>query len=190
MIKRNPRIIKRNFEIWKSINGFPGYEISNMGKVKSLEKYTKHWAGGLRLLKERILKGSLSSSGYFQVDLPLENAGRNRTIHLIVIEHFGDPKPSPKHECNHKDGDKQNNWWTNLEWMTRKANIKHAYDLGLAIGNSGEKNGYSTLTEKEVKRVRKMYITGKYTQTKLAKIFKVGQFCIWSIVHNKTWRTI
>ena len=188
MIKRNP-IIKRNHELWKSIKDFPEYQISNMGRIKSLTRTIPHKRTGITTVNGRILKqdnwgpyclGSLSQKGKLYKFL----------VHLLVIQHFGDPKPSSKYQCNHADGDKSNNWDNNLEWMTPKENTQHSYDMGLNKGRKGEESPIAKLTDQKVKDIRSRYSNGEFTQKELAKFFKVCQSVIHDIVTYKSWKHI
>ena len=170
-------MIKRNYEIWKDIIDVPGYQISNFGRVKSLKS-------GL------FLKGSITEKGYNKVELSVNKKRVIKKIHLLVIENFGKPKPSPKHECNHKDGIKSNNWNTNLEWLTHAENIQHSYDIGLSRSKKGELNGMAKLSKKKVKLIRKLYKSNRYTQTEIALAFKVSISTINYIVNNVTWKEV
>jgi len=98
-------------ETWTTARDFENYLISNIGNVKNSKT-------------GRILKPSKSK--YLSVSLN----GCQKTIHRLVAENFI-TKPDGKNEVNHIDGNKHNNNVENLEWVTRKENIKHAYDTGL-----------------------------------------------------------
>lgn len=188
MITRNS-IIKRNIELWKPIEGFPGYLISNMGRIKSLGQWVKGCSSCDRFLKEKGLKPTKDKGGYSFVRLYKNKKNKDRTIHSLVIEHFGEPKPSPKHECNHKDGNTSNDWNTNLEWLTHSENIQHAYDNNLC-SNKGEYHYRSKLSEKEVKEIRRLYATGKYTHKDLSIRFTVVEGTISYIINRRTWKHI
>jgi hypothetical protein len=127
-------------EIWKCIDfidGFEGlYEISNLGKVKSLGRiviypkscYDKSNEGVYR--PERILKHKIK--GYAGVTL---SNGKNKiypNVHRLVALAFI-PNPNNKPCVNHIDNNKQNNCVSNLEWVTWAENIQHAHDNGFAI---------------------------------------------------------
>lgn len=117
-------------EIWRNITGYEGYyQISNTGRVKSMERFVKSPSGGLLRLKERIRKPS-NVRGYWGVGLCKDNIKHGFLIHRLVALSFI-PNPDNKKEVNHKDGNKQNNHVSNLEWVTSSENSKHDYRTGL-----------------------------------------------------------
>ena len=103
-------------EQWKDIIGYEGlYQISNLGRVKSL-KYGK----------ERILKPYENQDGYLEVNLYNDDKKRNHIkIHRLVANAFIPNKDISKTEINHKDENKGNNIWTNLEWTDHITNIQY-----------------------------------------------------------------
>ncbi|EAL12072.1 prophage LambdaSa2, HNH endonuclease family protein [Bacillus cereus G9241] len=106
-------------EQWKPIAGYEGhYEISNKGNVKSI-KFKKH----------RILK-PFEWQGYKKIKLVMEGVEKTVPIHRLVALAFVENQGN-KPLVNHKDGNKGNNIYTNLEWNTNAENIKHAYDNNL-----------------------------------------------------------
>lgn len=116
-------------EIWKDIKGYEGrYQVSDQGRVKSLERKVKYKAGKLRLMKERILKAGLNTHGYSFVALHNGKGQISKCISRLVALHFI-PNPENKRTVNHKNGVKINDWAENLEWMTDSENHKHAYDV-------------------------------------------------------------
>lgn len=57
-------------EVWRDIEGYEGlYQVSDQGRVKSLERKVRHWRGGERIQKERILKPGVTQDGYLKVGL-------------------------------------------------------------------------------------------------------------------------
>jgi len=183
--------IKRNFEIWKVIKEYPNYAISNLGKVKSLERLVPHRKTTM-LLQEVFMKifPRKRDHGYIKVGLVRNGVCKRIGVHQLVINYFGERRPSPDHIPHHKDGDKSNNWWTNLEWATYSENIKHAFDTGLNPLPKGELNPAAKLNADKVKTIRKLYSVGQYTQTILAEMFGVKQPLIGKIINKKRWRHI
>ena len=107
-------------EEWKPIKGYEGlYEVSNMGRVKSL-----HYG------KERIMSAPNGSSGYRRVNLSKQTTRKIKRVHRLVAEAFI-PNPMNLPVVNHLDGDKHNNCVSNLEWCTNKENTNHAIKTGL-----------------------------------------------------------
>lgn len=114
-------------EIWKDIKGYEGlYQISNLGRVKSLEKktYAGINKGTYIVRKERILKTNKSRDGYLRVTLCNNKENIMYFVHRLVAQTFLD-NPNNYKEVNHKDENKQNNRAENLEWCTRKYNVNY-----------------------------------------------------------------
>lgn len=133
-------------EIWKDIKGYEGlYQVSNLGRVKSLERRVcNHKSGSTRLIKEHTLTPTDNGYGYKVVYLLLNRNRKNHYVHRLVAEHFID-KPLGKDYVNHIDYDKSNNVVTNLEWCTQSENIEYSADrmkhpkTRCRTSNTGEK---------------------------------------------------
>lgn len=174
-------------EIFESIKGYEGmYEISNFGRVKSLQKTTKF---GLRFktYPEKILLPQNNNNGYLKVIL----GGKNKYIHRLVAEAFI-PNPENKPQVNHKDGNKKNNHVDNLEWATSKEDSDHKHSMGLVdyskLSRKGITNGNSKLTNEDVKRIREVYLARKYSRRKLAKEYSVSVNTIDKILDRTLWK--
>lgn len=78
----------------------------------------------------RLLKPSLDKYGYLKIGLFIEEGRRKWfTIHRLVAQAYV-PNPNNLPQVNHKDGNKLNNHYSNLEWCTAKENIHHAWSTG------------------------------------------------------------
>lgn len=111
-------------EEWKSVKGFEGYyEVSNLGRVRSLDLNLPHNTSktGTQFMKGRVKNTRLSRSGYVICDLYKNKKAYTKYVHRLVAEAFC-PFREGAHEVNHKDENKQNNVYTNLEWVTHKEN--------------------------------------------------------------------
>ena len=117
-----------NMEEWKDIIGYEGlYQVSDLGQVKSIDRFSKHAKGGLRIFKGRILKNKIDSLGkYTRVSLSKFGKIKDFSVHRLVAIVFI-PNPFNKEEVNHINGIHNENRKSNLEWVTRSENIKHSY---------------------------------------------------------------
>ena len=100
-------------EIWKDIKNYEGlYQVSNLGRIKSLPKKTTN-----QYSKEKILKPYGAKGDYYRIILTKNKVHKIHYVHRIVAEAFLS-KSSDKLVVNHKDENKQNNNANNLEWCT------------------------------------------------------------------------
>ncbi|WCT58847.1 NUMOD4 domain-containing protein [Limosilactobacillus vaginalis] len=108
-------------EIWKPVRNYEGlYEVSNMGRVKSISH--KSWNGkGYFLTKPKIIKPRIKRFGYLSVALSKNNKAKEFKVHRLVAIAFI-PNPQNLPQVNHKDENKLNNRVSNLEWCTPKYN--------------------------------------------------------------------
>lgn len=129
-------------EIWKDIEGYEGlYQISNLGRVKSLGRYINKLSGNI-WTDEKIKKSYTDRDGYYRVNLYKDSKIQTYMIHRLVALAFI-PNTKDKPQVNHIDGNKENNNVSNLEWCTSKENNIHALKNKLRIMPRGNKNKLS-----------------------------------------------
>lgn len=118
-------------EIWKDIEEFRGkYQVSNIGRIRSLDRLNIYKNGSKRIEKGKILSLSHNKLGYIQVLLHKENKRYSRRVHRLVAQAFIS-NPNNYNEINHIDGNKENNKTDNLQWCNRTQNVRHAINTGL-----------------------------------------------------------
>ena len=181
----------REQEEWKPIKDFENsYEVSNMGRIKSLER--KVYRGEVILhKKERILNTYFTSRGYYTVKLYYGNRKfKSKPVHRLVAQEFlYNPNTYP--QINHRDGNRENNNVNNLEWCTISMNTQHAYDTGLKHPENymGEANVTSKLNNEKVRLIREKYEQG-VSYKELSREFNVVQGTIGFVVKRQTWNHI
>lgn len=133
--------MRKLVEVWKPIMGYEGlYEVSNLGRVKSLDRLIKTGRGGLQFREGTILKSKLDKYGYPNLGLYKNGVGKFFTIHRLVAMHFiSNPDNLP--QVNHKDEDKTNNCVENLEWCDAKYNNNY--------GTRNERNSNVQINDKK-----------------------------------------
>ncbi len=125
-------------EIFKEIKGFPRYQISNFGRVvtnfETISKFLKPQKDKMGYLHVRLYTGDESLGRYKNgAKIPkLEKVHR-----LVALTFVKKPDTVDYVEVNHKDSDKTNNHYDNLEWVTRSQNILHSYGKGNRDGLTG-----------------------------------------------------
>ena len=164
-----------NVEQWKEIDDFPGYKVSDHGRVKS---YLVHKTHG------RFLKPNPLNRGHLQVILMLQGTRYGKLIHRLVLSSFVG-ECSPGMECCHNDDIPSNNHLPNLRWDTRKSNVQDSINCGTFA--RGMRRGTSKLSDSEVREIRYLYSIGEKTKT-LANKFNTHTTNIWYIVSRTTWK--
>lgn len=177
-------------ERWKSIVAYQAYyEVSNHGRVRSLDRVVKYPNASDRHMSGRILTHRLDNYGYPVVNLSVERDHKTFKIHRLVLTAFvGDPEDESV--CMHLDNNPENNSLDNLRWGTSADNNRQCIEDGRGNRASGECHGRAKLTEKQVLEIRKLYFVGGITQRKLGMIFAVSRRSIGDIVNRKNWRHI
>jgi hypothetical protein len=156
---------------WRSVEGFPAYEVSNGGLVRN--------ETGL------LLKPEVGHRGHLRVTLYNESGPQRHLVHRLVLLHFVGPAPSEEHECAHWDGDPANNQVGNLRWATPKENTEDARRHGRLI--VGEKCHFSKLDEDQATEIRKRVACGSSTGA-LADELGLDLGTVNRIVCGKSWK--
>lgn len=165
-------------EVWKQIKKYPAYKISNLGRIKRIKSAQATYIG-------KILKSIVDPKGYLRVFLYRKGRRKQFLVHRLVARAFIGPCPKDK-EVNHKDGNTSNPHVDNLEYISCSENHKHAFKIGLR-SSKGEENGRSKLIEKDIKKIRRLYRSGKYMQKEIAEKFGINRSHVSNIVREEKW---
>jgi len=145
------------------IKGFPGYEITDSGRVWSCRR--KVW-----------MKPVLNDGRYYKVTL----FGKNLKLHRAVAVAFI-PNPENKPQINHINGDKLDNRVENLEFCTQVENMAHAVKC---VPQKPQSKPSTKLRESDVLLIKDELAVGKISQSKLTKMFGVSRGCIYKIKYG------
>lgn len=176
-------------EIFKEVIGYPEYEISNCGRVRSKARMIRYVHAvtkkeHFRLTSEKYLKLFTTVHGYYFVSLRKNNKPVSLNIHRLVALNFIE-NPDNLPVVNHKDGNKLNNTVENLEWCTDAYNHHHATVNGLKP--KGSKIGTSKLNERCIFAINKLLQKG-LTHKEIGEIFNVNRSTISQIAEGIAWK--
>jgi hypothetical protein len=157
-----------NIEIWKDINGYEGlYQISNLGRVKSLERIRGYGNG--YSVDEFIMSNYISDRGYVVIGLRNKNSKKTlKSLHRLLAEHFI-PNLENKPTIDHIDRNKLNNSLCNLRWATYTEQNRNKPSVKL-IENIKKED------------IFKYYITDNNTLEDTINHFKVSRSSIYNIL--------
>jgi hypothetical protein len=175
-------------EQWKKIEGYDCYWVSDLGRIKSDTRIVTKKNGIEQKVESRIIKPKISKHGYYRAALVDKN-GKQKIyqLHRIVLIAFSGLNELKK-QVNHINGNKSDNSFSNLEWVTCSENQKHAYLINLK-NQKGEKHAQSRLTEKDVLEIRES-LTHGIKQRILAEKYGVIRSYISEIKTKKAWNHI
>ena len=135
-------------EEWRPIEGYEGlYEVSNIGRVRSVDRFY------YRLHKGKVLSPTKDRYGYLTVTLNCNGKSKTIKIHRLVAQAFL-PNPDNLPQVNHKDEDKTNNNVDNLEWCTAKYNVNFGTRQERYRNTMLEKGHWSGLSREEYEKKR------------------------------------
>lgn len=184
-------------EIWKAVIGFPLYEVSTMGRVRSLSRtyYRKHHLSGTRVAvktSERILNGwkrEQPGRGYIVtafVALRRNNQTHMLRLHRVVLEAFCGPCPDGMEGC-HNDGNPENNHINNLRWDTHVANIGDEKLHGTQSPpprHIGDSHPRAKLTTSQIEKIRNTLMR-RGTTASLAREYGISATHVARIINGK-----
>lgn len=164
-------------EEWLPIEGFIGlYAVSNHGQVMSMN-YHRTGLPGILVPRQ--------TNGYLAVQLSRDRVVYPRSIHRLVALAFLGLCPNGL-QVNHIDGNKHNNFLSNLEYVSPSANKLHAFRLGLQKKVRGIDHRNAKLTDEKVLKIKQLRAEGR-THAYIAKLYGVTASCISHISSGKGW---
>lgn len=159
-------------EQWKTVEGYPNYEVSNLGFVRNN--------------KGKFLKLQEGREGYQRVGLSNNGRLKMMLVSRLVAKAFI-PNSEELPCVNHINGIKSNNSVLNLEWVTRSENTKHAYRTGLKKGLKGIDNPRAKINEECVKFIRN---NTHLLSEDIEQMFGISQALVSLIRNKKIWKHI
>lgn len=182
-------IARRTDERWKPIPGYEGlYEVSNMGRVKSLARL-RHGVGPHRAsceYRERIMLGNLNY-GYRKVTLYKDGVQHQMFVHRLVLTAFVSESPSGM-ITRHLNGIRTDNRVENLAWGTFEENEADKRRHGTVT--NGRRNHSAKATAHDVLAIRARHKRGE-TSREIAKDYPQMDYSnVWRIAAGISWRHV
>lgn len=153
---------------WRACPNFPGYEASDAGDARR---------NGKLLTKQ-------FQDGYVVYGLSFNGKAARVKACRLVIDAFGEPRPTKKHMILHGNGVHSDDRASNLSWGTAKDNAADARRHGTLA--RWERHGCAKITFAEVDKIRDMARDGM-AQRRIAREFGLAQSHVWRIVHEVSW---
>ena len=176
-------------ENWRPVVGDfrRSYEVSDQGRVRSVDRRVKAPPGTWRNLKGRVLKPGRGSHEYFTVALSRAGKKTSRFVHRLVLEAFVGLR-SEGMQCRHLDGDPKNNHLENLCWGTSVENKADMARHGTLL--EGERNHRAKLSNKQVRDEILPALKAGETQRTIAGRYGVSWACISDITRGKSFSSV
>ncbi|MGE0652015.1 MAG: NUMOD4 motif-containing HNH endonuclease [Alphaproteobacteria bacterium] len=188
----NFRVMTNSAERWKVVEGFPDYEISDLGRLRTWRRKSRVWRSPRSARRDEpiVTPGSATAGGYraFILRRPGETKPHRRLAHRLVAFAFLGPPPSAAHtDVAHSDGNPSNNRVSNLRWATHRDNQMDMRRHGTMM--DGEKCITAKLTAEQVRAIRqRVAADGRGSQRRISEETGLSPAQICRIVKNTRWR--
>lgn len=166
-------------EEWRAVDGFPGYEVSDAGRVRSAN----------RGVNKRLLKGESDKDGYIKVTLYRDRKQKKIHVHRLVALHFVDGRTAERDFACHRNGKRIDNAAANIKWATQAENI--ADKIGHGTHQIGSKHGRASIDESVAAEVKRLFEEIPKYKGKLQEIAArtgASYQVVSGIVHKGAWR--
>ncbi|MCK8491030.1 MULTISPECIES: NUMOD4 domain-containing protein [Spirosoma] len=188
---------KKNQSFWnekwvpitfEGIENPPRYEVSNYGRLRSFQTGTRLSSSPTTI--GTIIKGSVIQ-GYRSLNIRSDGKTLNRYVHKLVAEHFSDRKNIEQTYVIHLDHDKQNNYYQNLQWVTKNEMIEHnRNNPNLKNRPAPRPTRNYKLTESKVKIIKKLLRNDKNRLKMIAKQFGITHTQLNRIRSGENWKHV
>lgn len=170
-------------ETWRPVVGFEGsYEVSNLGRIRSLPRNTRMGTlGGRRLLKQETAR-----NGYLRVCLSRDGTVRHFSVHRLVLDAFVGIRMPGQEGC-HQNGIRADNCLANLRWDSRSENARDRVRHGTQLDNRGEKHGNSRYVRGDVDRILDLRRFG-LTRRAISAWLGMSEPNVGGILLGKRWK--
>lgn len=158
---------------WRTLDEFPGYEVSEFGQIRNA-------ANGR-------LRTPINDRGYNLFVFRIGGRRKSARAHTLVAKAFIGPKPFPRAEACHCNGQKSNNHFTNIRWDTHAANCADKVVHG--VSTPGEKNPFSKLEESQVLEIRRLAASGVKARD-MSERFGVATHTIHGVIAKRSWKHV
>lgn len=177
----NPYDLSEEFRVCTYPNVMPGmFAISNYGRIWNIPK-------------QKFTALTSNSYGYFVTKLKrVDGSRKSILVHRLVAWEFVSYRREINLQINHKDGNKLNNTYWNLEWVTPKENTHHAFENGLINDRTGIHNGQHKLSEEDVHFICRIAEDPNISSYQIAEMleYRISPRGIRCILNGNTWKHI
>jgi hypothetical protein len=183
------RAAKMENEEWKSVEGYPNYEISNIGRVRTLAHSETFYRGGKALSRKRpakLRKTPISRLGYPVVELSNGEGPRQFLVHVLVAEAFIGEAPEGKPFVLHNDDNPLNACICNLRYGSPLENSADMVERDRSA--KGSKHGLSVLNEISVAEIKSKFAGN--SNAALGRMYGVHADTIRDIRSGRTWHHV
>lgn len=171
-------------EEWREIAGYPNYQVSNMGRVRSNRlrgskiDSVSNW---------KLLNPAIGNQGYRTMKISRDGKAKTVSVHILVLETFVGPCPDGLEAC-HFNGIRNDNRLCNLRWDTRKNNAHDRRKHGTLI--MGERQHLAKLTESQVIEIKCLINEGELSEREIGRRYSVSRGAIQAIAQGVNWKHV